>query len=97
MKNDFRKDVKDLAGKSLNLLDQYFSGGPADPAKIRAAIQTLSFGVKVEHMDQLKDHGDKSLALRLFQFLPKDEHIRKEYLKITNPQIKPLLLAKPKK
>lgn len=97
MNEKFRDKVQNMASDSLSMIDGYFKGGPGDPLKVKSAMQMITQGVKIEHMNQLKEHGDKSLALRLFQFLPKDDKIRREYIKITNPELKPLLLARPKK
>jgi len=35
------------------------------------------------------------LALRLLKYLPTDEDFRRKYIEVTNPQIKPLMLAMP--
>ena len=98
MDEDFRGSVQNLAKDALHLMRRYFKGdAPADAGKVGAAMRAVGMGVKIEHMNQLKDHGDKSLALRVMNFLPKDEKTRSEYLKITNPEVAPLLLPRPKK
>jgi len=97
MNEGLRDGVQSLAMDSMEMVGKYFGGKETDATKIKVAMQALYLGVKIEHMNQLKTQMDKSLALRLFQFLPADDHIRKEYLKITNPELKPLLLSRPKK
>lgn len=93
---EFRDGILDRAGKALKWIDEYFEGKEVDPKKVHHAIKMVQFGVKIEHMNQIKDHNDKSLAIRLLRFLP-DNNTRLEYIKITNPEVKPLLLGKPKK
>lgn len=91
MNSDLRANVQETAKEALYILKGYFQGDETKKERVSAAMQMLGFGVKVEHMDQLKDQGDKSLAIRMIQFLPKDETTRHEYLKITNPQIANLI------
>ena len=97
MNTDLREGVQSLAMDSMKMIDQYFSGTDTDPNKLKLAMNALYLGVKIEHMNQLKIQLDKSLAIRLFQFLPQDEIIRKKYLELTNPELKKLLLPRPKK
>ena len=96
MDKNFRENVQGIAQQGMDILSEYFKGGPSDPQKVNSALRALTLGVKVEHMNQIKDHGDKSLALRVFQFLPKEGQVRKRYLEMTHPEIKPLL-PRPKK
>ena len=92
----FRESVKKLAEKSIKELDRFIQSDTTDVKRALVAVRLLSAGVKVDHMDQMKDKDNKSFGLRLMSFLPKDEATRKEYLRITNPELKPLLLDKPK-
>jgi len=92
---EFRDGILNRAKKALNCIDEYFEGKDIDDQKIRNAIRMVQFGVKIEHMNQIKDHNDKSLAIRLLKFLP-DKDTRMEYIKLTNPEVKPLLINKPK-
>lgn len=98
MNKVFRDDLQGLASDNLRMLKGYFKGEEEDGEKVKAAIKILGFGVKMEHMNQMKNHTDKSLALRVLQFLPRDDpKTRMEYLKMTNPEIKTLLLKVPEK
>ena len=97
MNNELRSGVQDVAHEALYILKGYFQGDEAKQERVTAAMKMLGFGVKIEHMNQLKDQGDKSLAIRMIQFLPKDEETRTEYLKITSPQIANLLTSFPRK
>lgn len=97
MDSEFRTKVKNLGEKGVDMISDFFEGAPILGDKLKVGMFAMREAVKVSHMDQLKAHGDKSLALRLFQFLPKDEEVRTKYLKITNPELKPLLLDRPKK
>ena len=97
MNTELRDGVQKAAKESLHIINGYFLGDETKEKNVLAALRVLGFGVNVEKMNQLKDHGDKSLALRLIQFLPKDEETRAKYLKITNPQVAGLLESRPKK
>jgi len=96
MNQDFRGNIQGLADKGIDILNDYFDGTRQNNDMVKEAIKMVQFGVKIEHMNQLKDQGDKSLALRLLKFLPNDE-VRERYIEITNPEVKPLLLSRPKK
>ena len=91
MNTTLRTGVQETAQEALYIIKGYFKGDKADQDRLTAAMKVLGLGVKIEHMNQLKDQGDKSLAIRMIQFLPKDEETRNEYLKITNPQIANLI------
>jgi hypothetical protein len=97
MDQEFRQKVKDAGSEAVDLLTSFLKGGDIDMKALRASMFMTGQAVKVSHMDQLKEHNDKSLAIRLFQLLPDDDEIKKEYLKLTNPKLKPLLLNGPKK
>jgi len=92
----FRDNVGSLASKGISIIEKFFEGDNLDSTQISTAIKVLAMGVKVEHMNQLKDHGDKSLALRLMNYLPKDDETRQRYIKMTNPEVHKLL-PRPKK
>lgn len=94
MNNEFRNGVQDAAKEALHIVKGYFMGDDAKKDRVNFALKAVGFGVKVEHMDQMKVHGDKSLALRLLPFL-KDEDSRNKYIKITNPDIQHLIISRP--
>jgi len=90
----FREKIVKTADKALGWVNEYLEDKVNDLNKINNAIKVVQLGVKMEHMNQLKEQNKKSLAIRLLKFLP-DKEIRMEYIKLTNPEIKPLLLKKP--
>ena len=91
MKEEFREKVVTTADKAMGWINDYFEGKSADENKINKAIKMVQFGVKMVHMDQIKEQGNKSLALRLIRFLP--ENVKQDYIKMTNPEVTPLLLG----
>ncbi len=91
MNEKFRSKVGNLAEKGIRIIDSFFDDNVVDEKRLQAAIKTMTLGVKVEHMNQLKAHGDKSLALRLMNYLPKDDETRRRYLQMTNPEVIKLL------
>ena len=90
----FREKIVKTADKALGWVNEYLEDKVNDLNKINNAIKVVQLGVKMEHMNQLKEQNKKSLAIRLLKFLP-DKETRMEYIKLTNPEIKPLLLKKP--
>jgi len=95
MNKKLREDVQGVSKKALAIIKDYFAGNRTDSAQVKEAIRMVGFGLKVEHMDQLSSQNDRSIALRLLKFLPEVD--KQEYIRITNPQIAPLLLKKPEK
>ena len=91
---DFRGKIKGISNKALDIIDGYFDGKRHGTDKVKEAMKMVGFGVKVEHMNQLKDQNNRSVALRLLRWLP-DDAARKRYIQITNPEIKQALLARP--
>lgn len=94
MNKKFRETVQGVGDEALGVMGRYFKGEHVSADKITMASRMVGHALKVEHMDQIKEISDKSLALRLIKFLPKDVD-RDEYIRLTNPQLKPLLLGKP--
>ena len=95
MDDDFRKNIKTLSKEASKIVGGYFRGETHNANKVKEAMKMLGMGVKVEHMDQIKEQGDKSLAVRLLKFLPTDK-ARDEYIKLTHPQVPARLLQRPK-
>lgn len=97
MTTDFRPTMDRISTKALKWIEDYFDDKQDAEGKIKESLKLLSYEIKLRHMEQIKEQGDKSLALRLIKFLPKDEKLRNRYIELTNPEIKPLLLEKPTK
>ena len=91
----FRGRTTKVSEKALSIIDSYFGSEKVDLKKVDIAAKMVGFGVKIEHINQIKEQGDKSLALRLMKFLP-DKDVREKYIKITNPEVAPLLESRPK-
>lgn len=97
MKNlNFRENVQEVGNEAITLVRDYFAGKRQGTDKIKEAVRMVGFGLKVEHMNQIAEFSNKSLALRLVKFLPKDVN-KDQYIYLTNPQLRPMLLGKPKK
>lgn len=93
----FREKIIGLGGKSAEILDEYFAGKRQGNDMVKEASKMISQAIKVEHINQIKKQTDRSFALRLLQYLPKDGKAREKYIALTNPELKPLLLDRPKK
>lgn len=96
MNQDFHDEVRGLAQDGMKLMKKYLAGELGGSDKIAMACRMIQFGLKSEHMKQVKSISDRSLALRMMPYLPKGVD-RDEYIRETNPQLKPLLLGKPAK
>ncbi len=95
--NDFRTKTLGIGNKALSIMEEYLDGKRQGTDKVGFAAKMVTAALKVEHMNQLSDHAKKSFALRLMKYLPVDEELRKQYIKLTNPEIPPKLLDRPKK
>lgn len=94
MNTDLREKIQRLGDKGLDILGEYFEGTRHGTDKVKEATRMAQLAVQVEHMDQIKEQGDKSLAMRLIKHLPQDKKIREEYIRLTNPALKTLLIPK---
>lgn len=92
-----REKIIGLGGKAAEIMEGYFDGKVQGTDRVKEASKMISQAIKVEHINQIKTQTDRSFALRLLQYLPKDGPARESYIKMTNPELKPLLLSKPKK
>jgi hypothetical protein len=93
---DFREKTINVGGKALEMIEKYFEGSEQDSDKVKAAFRIVPQAVKVSHMNQVRVQVDRSHAIRLLPYL-KDEEVREKYIRITQPSLKPLLLARPEK
>lgn len=93
----FREKIIGLGGKSAEIMDEYFNGKRQGTDMVKEASKMISQAIKVEHINQIKTQTDRSFSLRLLQFLPKSGPAREKYISLTNPELRPLLLDKPKK
>lgn len=93
---EFREKILETGDRSLKIMDEYLEGKRAGSDLIKEASKMVAFAIKVEHMNQIKNQADRSFALRLIPFLPKDKEVRERYIEMTNPGLKPLLLSRPK-
>ena len=91
----FRHRVKAIAEKGLNIMEEDFEGTRKGTDKVNEASKMIGFGVKVSHMDQLKVQHERSQAIRLLPYIPKEK--RGEYISLTNPTASPYLLGRPSK
>jgi len=96
MNTALRANVQELASESVGSIKDAILGKSAMTDRVKEAIRVIGLGIKVEHMNQIAEQSNRSFALRLIPFLPKSVD-RDEYVKVTNPQVAPLMLARPKK
>ena len=94
VEEQLKGDVLTTAGKALGVMDSYLDDKENDTTKIANAQKLLSHGIKILHMNQVKVLTNESFALRWMNFMPDD--IKEKYISITNPQVAPLLLQRPK-
>lgn len=95
VEQEIKQKILAIGNKSLASMEAYFDGKEIESDKLNLASKMLSQTVKILHMNQLRIFTERSQALRWVRWLPDDE-TRDRYIKLTNPQIAPLLLEKPK-
>lgn len=95
MNKVLRTNVQELANETIETIRGVLTGKAPMTDKIRESIRFVALGIKVEHMDQIAEQSNRSFAIRLLPHLSKDMD-RDEYIKRTNPQLIPALLARPK-
>jgi len=93
--DQLREGILRTTLKAVNIMDNYFNGKLPGSSLVKEASKMIGYGLKVEHMNQLRIQNDRSVALRLIKFLPKDID-RQEYIRLTQPQVAKLM-PKPKR
>ena len=97
MNTGLRGKIQVVAEDAVDLLQKSISGKTnVEGGLMDRLIRLTSQGLKVEHMNQLREQNDRSFGLRLLNFLPKDEGTRRRYIELTNPELKPILQSAPK-
>jgi len=96
MNKTLRDGVQDLSVDVLNNIRNSLVGSAPMTDKIKESVRMVSLGIKLEHMGQIEEQSNRSFALRLIPHLPKTID-KDEYVRLTNPQIAPLMLPAPKK
>ena len=77
MNNSLRNGIISLGEKALNICNEFFDGKREGTDKVKEASKMISNAIKVEHMNQILDQSNKSLALRLLKHLPDNEKLRR--------------------
>ena len=96
MNKGFREKVQGVSDEAVDLLTKGIKGQTKlEGGLMDRCIRLVGLGVRVEHMNQLATQNDRSFGLRLLGFLPKDAETRKKYIELTNPELRPLLAARP--
>src|SRR3989304_386349 len=80
--------------RALEVVDDYLAGSSEDREKAITGFRILSEAVKVMQQNQVRQLTERSQALRLIPYLPREA--RNDYIELPNPQVKHLLLDKPK-
>lgn len=96
MAEDFTDRVQQLGTKGMKIMDEYFDGKEKSADMIKYASKAVSQTITALNMKRVGKYQDRSLSLRLLKFLPTDENFRAKYIKVTNPELKPILIGLPK-
>ena len=97
MNTELRNKIQALSTRGIKILNEYLDNKPIGADMVKEASKMINFGIKIEHMNQLKNQNDRSFGLRLLQYLPKDDATREKYIELTAPALKTWLLSKPSK
>jgi len=87
--------IINVADSGIEAIENYFKGEEIDPEKVSIAFKLINQATKVMHMNQVRKLTERSQALRLLPWLRNDK-ARDEYIRLTNPEVTPLLLGRPK-
>lgn len=88
----FRAKVQGVSNQAIDMLEKAISGKTnVEGGLMDRCIRMASMGLKIEHMNQLKEQNDRSFGLRLLGFMPKDDQTRRRYIEMTNPELKSVL------
>jgi len=87
--------IVNVANSSIEAIESYFKGEEVSPEKVNIAFKLINQATKVMHMNQVRILTERSQALRLLPWL-KDDNARNEYIRLTNPEVAPLLLDRPR-
>ena len=94
---EIRERITTAGMKALKIIDEYFDGKRSGTDMVKEASKMVTQAVKVEHMNQIQKNMDRSFALRLIPYLPKEKEVIDKYIEMTNPQVRGLLESRPKK
>ena len=91
-------DEKILLGaeKSVNKYLAWIEGDAEGSPTIKGAEKMIGWAIKIRHMMQIAKFTERSHALRLLKFLP-DDKARQKYIRLTNPELKTILIDRPAK
>jgi hypothetical protein len=91
-------DVKILEGaeKAVNKYLLWIDGETEGSPTIKGAEKVISWAIKIRHMMQIAKFTERSHALRLLKYLP-DDKARQKYIRLTNPELKAILIDRPSK
>jgi len=90
---DFRAVVLENGNIAAKIIGDYLSGNVEGNDKVKTAERAVDQGVKISNRNQFNEQMKRSQAIRLVQFIPKNQ--RHEYISLTNPEVAPFLLPKP--
>lgn len=93
---EVKEKIVNLTSEALKVIEGRLSGKETNPGMIQESLKVIGLGVKIMHMNQIKELTDRTHALKLMRFLP-DEESKQKYMKLTHPQVKQFLLDKPEK
>jgi len=88
-----RQRIVGMANQAMDKIDEYFRGVTDDSEKANIAMRLLSQSTKIINMNQQRIATERSHILKLLPFI--DDASRAEYIRLTNPQVSPLLLKRP--
>jgi len=96
MEKTFDEKILLGAEKSVDKYLSWIDGDQEGSPTIKGAEKMISWAIKIRHMIQISKFTERSHALRLLKFLP-DDKTRQKYIRLTNPDLKAILISRPEK
>lgn len=96
MEKTFDEKILLGAEKSVDKYLTWIDGDHEGSPTIKGAEKMIGWAIKIRHMMQIARHTERSHALRLLKFLP-DDKVRERYIRVTNPELKNILIDRPVK
>lgn len=91
----FKEKVVDSASDALDVVNNYLNKPNKDNKKASMAFNVFKQGMKILHLNQVRELSEKSFSLKLLRWLP-DDNVRRRYIELTNPTAKSILQGRPK-
>ena len=96
MEKTFDEKILLGAEKSVDKYLSWIEGDQVGSPTIKGAEKLITWAIKIRHLMMIDKNTKRSRELRLMGLL-KNEKSRNQYIRLTNPELKAILINKPEK